>query len=325
MSDDVQRVLRLLRDPVNQRCLVQYLPGITEEPDDSTAAFLLAEVDRLSVEDQDILRHFGSGGGLEIAQTFEKDLTGETPSPKLKGAAKVEAYVLALSKLWALMVRGTESQFRDAVLDPETKRAKYPTTLTHLLQFTMVDHDLANTDPLQEGPSPEKLRLVPKKDLLQRKRLLSLLHARREPYCATASASADLDRVVLPSVKLYLKRKNEFVGTAFRWARATPAQRADNMRRLLKECDVLDLRMRFVRDKGLYDRRSGMKHVGDYYRFVLLQRLLQLEQGNPDHVGMAVESDPAPLNVDPRTVVAQLTDLSPGPRRGFCSKPTKKP
>ena len=93
------------------------------------------------------------------------------------------------------------------------------------------------------------------------------------------------------------------------------------MRRLLNECDVLDLRMRFVRDKGLYDRRAGMKHIGDYYRFVLLQRLLQLEHGNPDHVGMAVESDPAPFGVDPRTVVAQLTDLSLGPRRGFLLKP----
>ena len=244
---------------------------------------------------------------------------GEAKDP----ADKVSDYVAALRRLWEIVKEGNPQDFQRYVMDPDQKSVKFPSTLDNLMQFTMADHDLSNTDNIQDGPTPDTLRKFSTKgkDYLKRKKLVAVLHARRSAYCSVASASTDLDQVVLPVVKLYLKRSRSFVSEAFKWARATPDWRRSRMQTLIDEADVFDLRMRFVMDNEVFDRREGEKHVGDYYRFVFMQRLVQEQSGSAQHVGMALESEPSRDEIDVPTMVAALIDMDPAsPNRGFLIK-----
>lgn len=334
----MERIERLLQDPLTLRLVVQYLPtGNTTNVAKDTAKILVEEIERLSIEEQELVTQFGQSSIEEddaassfvqsiIDEEEQADYTVAGGSEMTTPVEKAEAYIRALRELWRLLSTGTEQQFVSQLTDSTTRKVRYPTLMRNLMQFTMVDHDLSSSSTT----TPAQLRIL-QRDMnnpanlrgpyLKIQRMLSVLHARRPGYCERAAASDDFGSVVLASVMLYLRRKGIYVGTAVAWAKSSKDARTRTMRRLLSECDVLDLRVRFVMDKDLYDRRVGLKHKGDYYRLVLLQ-LLKPRNDELHYRGMAVDSEPVKTFVNPAEVVAALTDLDPSSeRRGFLLQP----
>ena len=91
---------------------------------------------------------------------------------------------------------------------------------------------------------------------------------------------------------------------------------------LMEATDINDLTMRFVMDSQLFDSKLASKHLNDYYRYVMLQRLLEEQDGIAGSRGISVESEPPLQKFEPRTVLAFLTDLDPeSERMGFLAKP----
>ena len=224
----MERIERLLQDPLTLRLVVQYLPtGNTTNVAKDTAKILVEEIERLSIEEQELVAQFGQSSIEEddaassfvqsiIDEEEKADYTVAGGSAMTTPAEKAEAYIRALRELWRLLSTGTEQQFLTHLTNSTTRKVRYPTLMRNLMQFTMVDHDLSSSSTT----TPAQLRIL-QRDMnnpanlrgpyLKIQRMLSVLHARRPGYCERAAASDDFGSVVLASVMLYLRRKGIYV------------------------------------------------------------------------------------------------------------------
>lgn len=225
----------------------------------------------------------------------------------------LSAYLEGLRALWALFTRGHLDTFRSKTYDTETGMFLYPSLATLIAQASTVDHDLLQ--PQRDSPIGP---LNNQSDFMERKKLLTSSQHMRNDHIHRCSLNDDFNAVVLPAVKLYLRQKDNLVNTAFRWVNTKRNDRVQFMLGLLKKAEIHDLRVRFVVDKQMFNRPLAQKHVNDYYRVVLEQRLLDFQLGDPLYRGMAVDSFVSRSRFDVPTVMALLTDLDPeSDRMGF--------
>ena len=224
-EEQVQTVLRVLaEDATNSRLVVHLIPANERN---SIGQAILNRMRHLDTEEKKFIYAF-TGYSLPDPSVTNQEVQSvlnefETLVRENKNSKEMESleggvtgheletfrhFLAALRQLWHLIIKGAMVEFEQKTVDGVDGSFLFPKLCQTLMQFTLVDHDLSDKNASEHAgaqtiTSVQLRRFSKSQNFKQKKRLLTVLHARRPLCCDAAAMMNDFDRVVLPGVKLF--------------------------------------------------------------------------------------------------------------------------